>query len=114
MPQLRSPLDHQHRLASVIDTFTSLTTSSAQVPRSAIPGIRQGEQKAAAVVLGVSDVRFLGYPDGCIEPTYALRRDITRQIRQVQPSRVLTWSPSGAGVASIGIILITEPPAKQP
>ena len=64
-----------------------------QVPRSAIPGIRQAEQKAAAAVLGVSDVRFLGYPDGCIEPTYALRRDITRLIRQVQPARVLSWSP---------------------
>jgi len=64
-----------------------------QVPRSAIPGIRQAEQKAAAAVLGVSDVRFLGYPDGCVEPTYALRRDITRLIRQVQPARVLTWSP---------------------
>jgi LmbE family N-acetylglucosaminyl deacetylase len=64
-----------------------------QVPRSAIPGIRQAEQKAAAAVLGVSDVRFLGYPDGCIEPTYALRGDITRLIRQVQPARVLTWSP---------------------
>jgi hypothetical protein len=28
-------------------------------------------------VLGVSDVWFLGYPDGSIEPSYALRRDIT-------------------------------------
>jgi len=64
-----------------------------QVPRSAIPGIRRTEQEAAAAVLAVSDVRFLGYPDGCIEPSYALRRDITRLIRQVQPARVLTWSP---------------------
>jgi LmbE family N-acetylglucosaminyl deacetylase len=48
-----------------------------QVPRSAIPGIRRAEQEAAAAVLGVSDVRFLGYPDGCIEPSYALRRDIS-------------------------------------
>jgi len=64
-----------------------------QVPRSAIPGIRRTEQEAAAAVLGVSDVRFLGYPDGCIEATYALRRDITRLIRQVRPIRLLTWSP---------------------
>jgi LmbE family N-acetylglucosaminyl deacetylase len=63
-----------------------------QVPRSAIPGIRRAEQEAAAAVLGVSDVRFLGYPDGCIEPSYALRRDITRLIRQVRPARMLTWS----------------------
>ncbi len=64
-----------------------------QVPRSAIPGIRRAEQQAAAAVLGVSDVRFLGYPDGCIEPSYTLRRDLTRLIRQVQPTRMLTWSP---------------------
>jgi LmbE family N-acetylglucosaminyl deacetylase len=64
-----------------------------EVPRSAIPGIRRAEQEAAAAVLGVSDVRFLGYPDGDIEPSYALRRDITRLIRQVQPARMLTWSP---------------------
>jgi LmbE family N-acetylglucosaminyl deacetylase len=41
-----------------------------EVPRSAIPGIRRAEQEAAAAVLGVADVRFLGYPDGCIEPSY--------------------------------------------
>jgi LmbE family N-acetylglucosaminyl deacetylase len=40
------------------------------VPRSAITGIRRAEQEAAAAVLGVADVRFLGYPDGCIEPSY--------------------------------------------
>ena len=64
-----------------------------EVPRSAIPDIRRAEQEAAAAVLGVSDVRFLGDPDGCIEPSYALRRDITRLIRQVRPARILTWSP---------------------
>jgi LmbE family N-acetylglucosaminyl deacetylase len=44
-----------------------------QVPRSAIPGIRRAEQQAAAAVLGVADVRFLGYPDGCIEPKWSWR-----------------------------------------
>ena len=39
------------------------------VPRSAIPGIRRTEQEAAAAVLGVSDVRFLGHPDGCMHRT---------------------------------------------
>jgi LmbE family N-acetylglucosaminyl deacetylase len=63
------------------------------VPRSAIPDIRRDEQEAAALELGVNDVRFLGYPDGRLEPSYALRRDITRVIRQVRPERVLTWTP---------------------
>ena len=64
-----------------------------RIPRSAIPDIRRDEQEAAASELGVDDVRFLGYPDGRLAPSYALRRDITRVIRQVQPERVLTWTP---------------------
>ena len=35
-----------------------------EVPRSAISGIRQDEQRKAAATLGVTDVEFLGYPDG--------------------------------------------------
>ncbi|MGB7982203.1 MAG: PIG-L deacetylase family protein [Candidatus Nanopelagicales bacterium] len=63
------------------------------VPRSEIPGIRRAEQRAAAEVLGVRDVRFLGYRDGELTVSHDLRRDITRVIRQVQPQRVLTMSP---------------------
>ena len=47
--------------------------------------LRQDEQRAAAAVVGVSDVRFLGYPDGLVQPTLELRRDISRVIRQVRP-----------------------------
>jgi LmbE family N-acetylglucosaminyl deacetylase len=63
------------------------------VPRSAIAGIRQAEQRAAAKELGVDDVVFLGYPDGRLEVTFELRRDVTRVIRQKRPHRVLTQSP---------------------
>jgi len=64
-----------------------------EVPRSEIPGIRRAEQEAAAKVLGVDDVRFLGYPDGALEVSLDLRRDIARVIRQVRPQRVLSQSP---------------------
>lgn len=63
------------------------------VPRSEIAGIRQAEQQAAAKELGVEDVVFLGYPDGQLEVTFGLRRDISRVIRQKRPHRVLTQSP---------------------
>ncbi|MGN6088758.1 MAG: PIG-L deacetylase family protein, partial [Actinomycetales bacterium] len=63
------------------------------VPRVEIPGIREAEQRAAGKVLGVDDIRFLGYPDGRVEPTYELRRDISRVIRQVRPQRILVQSP---------------------
>lgn len=55
--------------------------------------VRQAEQRAAAEQVGVYDVTFLGHPDGAVEPTLGLRRDIARVIRKVRPERVLTWSP---------------------
>ena len=63
------------------------------VPRSEIPRIRREEQVAAAKVLGVEDVRFLGYRDGELTVTHDLRRDISRVIRQVRPERMLIQSP---------------------
>ncbi|MGH4024306.1 MAG: PIG-L deacetylase family protein [Pseudonocardiaceae bacterium] len=64
-----------------------------EVPRSAIAGIRQDEQRKAAAALGVSEIEFLGYPDGRVTVSLELRRDISRVIRQVRPDRVLAHSP---------------------
>jgi LmbE family N-acetylglucosaminyl deacetylase len=55
--------------------------------------IREDEQRAAAATVGVHDLIFLGYPDGLVEPTLALRRDLARVIRTVRPDLVLTQSP---------------------
>ena len=63
------------------------------VPRGDIAGIRQAEQRAAGAVLGVRDIRFLGYRDGELTVSHDLRRDLSRVIRQVRPQRVLTQSP---------------------
>ena len=63
------------------------------VPRSAIGGIRQSEQRAAAKEVGVEDVVFLGYPDGRLQAGIELRRDISRVIRSGRPQRVLMQSP---------------------
>ena len=39
------------------------------------------------------DLRFLGYPDGRVEATLGLRKDLARVIRQVRPDRVVCPSP---------------------
>jgi LmbE family N-acetylglucosaminyl deacetylase len=65
----------------------------ASIPRATMAEIRQAEQRAAAKVVGVTDVTFLGYPDGRLESTIALRRDISRVIRRVRPQRVVASSP---------------------
>ena len=61
--------------------------------RDEMAALRQDEQRAAAAVVGVSDVQFLGHPDGMVQSSPALRRDISRVIRRVRPERVLTQSP---------------------
>jgi LmbE family N-acetylglucosaminyl deacetylase len=63
------------------------------VPRTEIPAIRRAEQKAAAAEVGVKDLVFLGYPDGRLQPSLELRRDLARVIRQVRPDRVVAQSP---------------------
>jgi LmbE family N-acetylglucosaminyl deacetylase len=67
--------------------------SDRAMTRSDMAALRQDEQRAAAAVVGVRDVRFLGHPDGRLQPTIELRRDISRVIRQVRPERVVTQSP---------------------
>ncbi|MGH8979941.1 MAG: PIG-L deacetylase family protein [Acidimicrobiales bacterium] len=63
------------------------------MPRHEMAAIRREEQRAAAAAVGVHDVTFLGYPDGRLEPTIEVRRDVTRVIRRVRPQRVVTQSP---------------------
>jgi LmbE family N-acetylglucosaminyl deacetylase len=63
------------------------------VPRSEIPRIRREEQTKAAKTVGVTELHFLGYPDGRLVSSIELRRDISRVIRQVRPDRMLCPSP---------------------
>lgn len=84
--------------AGVEVTYCLVTDGDAggvdhDVARSEIPAIRRAEQRAAGAVLGVSDIRFLGYRDGELTVTHELRRDISRVIRQVRPQRMLIQSP---------------------
>ena len=62
-------------------------------PREEMAPLRRAEQTAAAKAVGVDDLRFLGYPDGRVEATLGLRKDLARVIRQVRPDRVLCPSP---------------------
>lgn len=61
--------------------------------RDEVTARREAEQLVAAGEVGVSDVTFLRYPDGELQATLQLRKDITRVIRTVRPDRVLAWSP---------------------
>jgi LmbE family N-acetylglucosaminyl deacetylase len=61
--------------------------------------LREEEERASAAIVGVDVVEFLGYPDGMLEYSLALRRDIARAIRRHRPDVVITgyygesWAP---------------------
>lgn len=79
-------------------TYLVLTDGDAggfdvNLPRTELPTIRRAEQQAAAALLGVRDVRFLGRLEGTLQPGPELRRELVRVIRKVRPHRLLTWSP---------------------
>lgn len=55
--------------------------------------LRETEQLAANKVLGVTQTVFLRYPDGELEPTIQLRKELTRLIRKYKPDVVLAGNP---------------------
>jgi len=62
--------------------------------------LREAEQRAAAAVLGVTQITFLGHDDGDLAfVAPRLREELTRLIRQQQPEVIITHDPF-AGVLS--------------
>lgn len=66
--------------------------------------MRRAEQRAAAQVLGTKNVFFCDYPDGALENTQAVKRDVVKFIRKVKPDVVVAMDPSVLYVAEHGII----------
>jgi LmbE family N-acetylglucosaminyl deacetylase len=66
--------------------------------------IRRDEQREAAKILGVKDVLFCDYPDGLLQNTPEVKRDIVRIIRQVKPDVVVAMDPSVLYSAERGLI----------
>jgi LmbE family N-acetylglucosaminyl deacetylase len=56
--------------------------------------VREKEQRAAAKILGVKELMLLGYVDGTLVPSLAMRRDLTRVIRRWRPDVVVTGDPT--------------------
>ncbi len=52
--------------------------------------VRQDEERRSAAVVGVDTVEFLGHPDGLVEASLALRRDLATVIRRHRPEVVVS------------------------
>ncbi len=68
-------------------------TPAEMTPEQLAP-LREEEQRRACRVLGVAEVEFLRYADGVLEPSIALRRDLTRLIRRHRPDAVVCGDPA--------------------
>jgi LmbE family N-acetylglucosaminyl deacetylase len=81
------------RVNYVVTTDGSKGTEDPAVTPEMLAATRVAEQRAAADVLGVGEIVYLGYPDGYLTPTLELRRNIVRQIRRFRPDLVIAQNP---------------------
>jgi LmbE family N-acetylglucosaminyl deacetylase len=80
-------------ISYVIVTNGDKGSADRSMSPQALARIRAEEQREAAAILGVRHVEFLGYPDGDVEDTRALRLDITRELRRFRPGLVILQNP---------------------
>jgi LmbE family N-acetylglucosaminyl deacetylase len=82
------------RIIYLLVTDGDKGSSDHRAVREDIAALRRDEQRAACKILGVRTVEFLHYEDGMVEPTLALRRDITCIIRKHKPQVAMCQDPS--------------------
>jgi LmbE family N-acetylglucosaminyl deacetylase len=94
--------DDGARVTYVIVTDGTQGGEDPKQKDSELKAIREKEQRAAARVLGVKKVEFLGYKDGHVSPDLKLRHDIVRMIRKYKPELVITHLPGRVIDAPMG------------
>jgi len=90
----------------VLATSGDKGSSDPEMTGARLAEIREVEERNAAAALGAKEVIFLRYPDGELQPTLELRRDITRLIRLKKPDIVVTNDPT---VFWFGTVSINHP-----
>jgi LmbE family N-acetylglucosaminyl deacetylase len=78
----------------VLATSGDKGSSDPEMTGERLAIMREEEERKAAAALGVKEVIFLRYPDGELQPTLQLRRDLVRLIRLKQPDIVVTNDPT--------------------
>lgn len=82
------------RVSYVVCTDGNAGSHEPGMTKEKLARIRRDEQRDACATLGVDEVEFLGYDDGQLQPTLALRRDLVRAIRHHRPEVVITNDPT--------------------
>lgn len=82
------------RAAYVLVTSGDVGIATPGMTRTRAAEIREEETRAAAAVVGVTDVTFLRIPDGMVENNLVLRKRLVREIRRFRPEVVITGDPT--------------------
>ncbi len=82
------------RVTYVVCTDGNVGSHEPGMTMQKLGKIRRAEQRAACATLGVSDVTFLGYNDGELQPTLELRRELVRAIRRDKPEAAIVQDPT--------------------
>ena len=56
--------------------------------------IREAEARQAADIAGAAEIKFLGHPDGMLEATLQLRKDLVKEIRRFKPEVIICGDPT--------------------
>ena len=77
-----------------IVTDGSTGTQDRSLMGAPLADIRRAESEAAARIVGVDHIEWLGYRDGYVEYSLELRKDIARVFRKFKPHRFVVMDPS--------------------
>jgi len=82
------------KMAYVLVTSGDVGIAEPGMTKAGAAEIREAETWAAAKIVGVEDVTFLHKPDGMVENTMELRKELVRQIRRFRPEVVFAMDPT--------------------
>jgi LmbE family N-acetylglucosaminyl deacetylase len=82
-----------HDITYLLLTSGDKGSRDRRTPPGELAAVREEEQRNAAAELGVKRVVFLRHPDGLLENTLALRRELSGYLREYGPDTLVTIDP---------------------
>jgi LmbE family N-acetylglucosaminyl deacetylase len=92
----------------LILTYGSKGSADPNMTSPQLVKIRRAEQEAAVQAIHGKAAHFLNYPDGGLEVTQEVKRDVVRAIRQIKPDVVITMDPTHLYSMQRGMINHTD------
>src|SRR5512147_2502435 len=82
------------RISYVLCTSGEVGIAEPGMTKAQAGSIREEEQRAAAEIIGATEVIFLREPDGTLQATNDLRKRLVCEIRRFRPEVVISGDPT--------------------